>query len=83
MYSPNVRLGYTNYVVMAKPSRKAWKSAMYMIAWMRANRTRGIQFSTKGNDDPIVFSDASFNPDPNDGLSQYGWVTMWKGVTVL
>ena len=65
--------------VMAKPSRKAWKSAMYMIAWMRANRTRGIQFSTKGNDDPIVFSDASFNPDPNDGLSQYGWVTMWKG----
>ena len=54
---------------MTAPSREAFKAAMYMMAWMRQNAEKGIQFTSDGNEEPIVFSDAAFNPDTADGLS--------------
>ena len=64
---------------MAAPTRDAFKAAMYMMAYMRDNKDKGIQFTSDGNEEPIVFSDAAFNPDQDDGLSQYGYCVMWMG----
>ena len=64
---------------MAKPTDEAWKAAMYMIAWMRSQRKRGIKFNSDGNLAPVIFCDAAFNPDPADGVSQYGYSLMWMG----
>ena len=64
---------------MASPTREAWKAAMYMMAYMRDHKDKGIKFTSDGNIEPIVFSDAAFNPDQDDGLSQYGYCLMWLG----
>ena len=64
---------------MAAPTREAWKAAMYMMAYMRDHKDKGIKFTSDGNIEPIVFSDAAFNPDQDDGLSQYGYCLMWMG----
>ena len=64
---------------MASPTREAWKAAMYMMAYMRDHKDKGIKFTSDGNIEPIVFSDAAFNPDQDDGLSQYGYCLMWMG----
>lgn len=64
---------------MSSPTREAWDAAMHMMAWMRTNANKGIRFHDNGNLEPIVFSDAAFDPDPQDGLSQYGFCTMWMG----
>jgi len=65
--------------LMAKPSEEAWKAAMHMIKWMYDNRARGIRFSKHSPNIPIVFSDASNKPDPNDGLSRYGYFLQMAG----
>ena len=64
---------------MASPTREAWKAAMYMMAYMRDHKDKGIKFTSDGNIEPIVFGDAAFNPDQDDGLSQYGYCLMWMG----
>ena len=65
--------------LMSAPTREAWTAAMHMMAYMRFNKEKGIKFHCNGNDEPIIFSDAAFNPDPVDGLSQYGYCAMWMG----
>ena len=65
--------------LMSAPTREAWAAAMHMMAYMRCNKEKGIKFHSKGNEEPIIFSDAAFNPDPADGLSQYGYCAMWMG----
>jgi len=65
--------------VASRPSYLAWGSAVKMVKWMYAQRYRGITFTNTGNDSPIVFSDASNKPDPNDGLCKFGHCVMMKG----
>ena len=65
--------------LMSAPTREAWRAAMHMMAYMRINKDKGIKFTSAGNEEPIIFSDAAFNPDPADGLSQYGYCAMWMG----
>ena len=65
--------------LMSQPTHEAFKAAMYMMAWMRANKLKGIRYSSSGNEEPLVFCDAAFNPDMSDGLSQFGYCMMWMG----
>ena len=65
--------------LMSAPTREAWTAAIHMMAYLRINKDKGIKFHSKGNENPVVFSDAAFNPDPADGLSQYGCCAMWMG----
>ena len=65
--------------VMAKPTYKAFKAAMHMIAYLDQHKLRGIRFSLDGNHLPIALSDASNKPDPADGLAQAGFAVMWLG----
>lgn len=59
--------------VMANPSEEAWKAAMHMIAYIYQNRHQGIKFSKISENRPVVLSDASNKPDPDDGLCRYGY----------
>ena len=34
---------------MAAPTREAWKAAMYMMAYMRDHKDKGIMFTSEGN----------------------------------
>ena len=65
--------------VMAVPSRRAFKGAMHMIAYMVQRKDRGIKFTAQGNQAPVCMSDASNKGDEDDGLSYHGWVIMWAG----
>jgi hypothetical protein len=50
-----------------------------MVQWMYLQRNRGIKFSSEGNPEPCVMSDASNKPDPADGLCHHGFVAMMAG----
>ena len=52
---------------------------MHMIAYIYNNKERGIRFSHLGEAEPIVFSDASNKPDPEDGLCRYGYYLQMSG----
>lgn len=69
--------------VMAAPTEEAWEAAVHMMNYMYQNRHRGIRFTSDGNAAPIVYSDASNKPDPNDSKCQYGYVHMWQGGPVI
>jgi len=68
--------------VMSSPTEEAWREAMNMIAWMRSQKARGILYTSEGNRQPIIFSDAAFNPDPADGLSQFGYCLQYMGASI-
>ena len=65
--------------VLSNPSEHAWNSALHMLKWIHDHRSHGIQFSSAGNPMPIIFSDASNKPDPDDGFSRYGFAAMMAG----
>ena len=65
--------------VMAKPTYKAFRAAMHMIAYLNQIKHRGIRFGLDGNHLPLCQSDASNKPDPADGLAQAGFVISWFG----
>ena len=53
--------------VMSKPSEKAWKHAIQMLAWLRDHRLQGMTFRSNNNDHGLFCtSDASNKPDPKD-----------------
>lgn len=66
--------------VASRPSHVAWKAALHMVKWMHAQKDRGIEFSSEGNNEPVVFSDASNKPYPTDGLCQYGYCSRFGGL---
>jgi len=81
---PESSVGISNCCrLMAKPSMKAWKYLMHMIAYMHTNKMKGIKFSSRGNQNPIAFSDASNKADPTDGRSQYGYTIMLAGGPIV
>jgi hypothetical protein len=51
-------------MVMARPTMKAGGYLMHIIAYMNANKNVGLVFSSKGNREPIAYSDASNKVDP-------------------
>jgi hypothetical protein len=70
-------------MVMARPTKKAWGYLMHIIAYMNANKNVGLVFSSKGNREPIAYSDASNKADPTTGKSQYGYVIMMAGGPIV
>jgi hypothetical protein len=65
--------------VMAKPTYRAFRTAMHMITYLNQHKHRGIRYSMEDNHLPIGHSDASNKPDPADGLAQAGFVISWLG----
>ena len=66
--------------VMSKPSHKAWRHCMQMVAWLRDHRTRGVQFRSDYNEHGLVAAcDASFNPDKKDSKCQHSNVVLFCG----
>lgn len=65
--------------LLARPTEEAWKAAMHSIKWMYDNRHRGIKFTKDSPEIPIVFSDASNEPDKTDGYSRYGYFVQMAG----
>ena len=65
--------------VLSNPSEQAWKCGIHMLKWMHDHRTHGLRFTSTGNMMPIIFSDASNKPDPDDGFSRYGFAAMLAG----
>ena len=65
--------------VLSNPSEHAWKCAMHLMKWMHDHREQGLLFSSNGNMSPIIFSDASNKPEPDTGLSRYGFAAMLAG----
>ena len=46
---------------MSKPSARAFKLAMGVIAWLRDNQDTGILYRSDGNPVPIAYYDAAHN----------------------
>jgi hypothetical protein len=69
--------------VMAIPGKKAWDSAMHMIAYLEQHCSEGIKFSAKGNSIPVCMVDASNKPDPFDGICQAGFCVLLGGGPVI
>ena len=59
--------------LMVTPTKEAWNCLCHILTYMYQRKTRGIRFSSKGNDFPMTFVDASNKPDPSDGKCQYGY----------
>ena len=69
--------------VMSKPSEKAWKHCMQMIAWLRDNKRRGMRFCSDNNEHGLVSTcDASNKADPKDSKCQHCNVLQWLGGTL-
>lgn len=68
--------------VMSKPSEKAWRHCMQMVAWLRSQKTRGMRFRSDRNEHGLVsLCDASNKPDPHDSRVHHGNILQWKGGT--
>jgi len=65
--------------VMSSPTEHAWDLGMHILKYAYDTRHEGIVFRSNGNKHPEMFYDASFNPDPTDGKSQYGFVCFYYG----
>ena len=69
--------------VMSRPSEKAWKHAIQMLAWLRDHRLVGMTFSSDNDSHGLVcMSDASNKPDPKDSRCQHCHVVQWMGGTI-
>ena len=66
--------------VMSKPSEKAWRHCMQMVAWLKAHKKRGVRFTSNADEHGLMaVCDASNKPDPKDGKCQHGNAVHWKG----
>jgi hypothetical protein len=54
-----------------------------MLTYMLQRKSRGIRFSSNGNDSPFTFVDASNKPDPTDGKCQYGYDIQLQGGPIV
>ena len=77
-----VRLIHT-LIVMARPSWKAFKGLMRIIAWMYQERCRGIRDSRDGNRIPAWLVDSSAKADPYDQKCEFGATGMWMGGPIM
>ena len=69
--------------MMSAPTDEAWTAAVWMMNYMYQHRNRGIKFSSKGNQEPVVYSDASNKADPTDSKCQYGYTHIWMGGPII
>jgi hypothetical protein len=69
--------------VMSCPSRKAWNLAIGVLAHQHSTREMGIVFSSNGNEEPMMLSDASFKIDPHTGKTQCGTLALLCGGPVI
>jgi len=65
--------------MMSSPTDECFELALQTLQYAYDNRHLGIVFRSDGNALPVTYYDASFNPDPNDGKSQYGFSTHLYG----
>ena len=65
--------------MMSAPTNECFELALQTLQFAYDNRHLGIVFRSDGNKTPVTYYDASFNPDPNDGKSQYGFSTNLYG----
>jgi hypothetical protein len=65
--------------VMSKPSEAAWHAAMRVIAWLRNNKSRGIKYSSNGNDRPIFLYDSGHNQYTQDRRGHHGYTCNFAG----
>jgi hypothetical protein len=65
--------------MMSAPTNECFELALQTLQFAYDNRHLGIVFRSDGNAAPATYYDASFNPDPNDGKSQYGFSTNMYG----
>ena len=66
--------------VMSRPSERAWSHCMQMLAWLRAHRSRGIEFrSDESVHGLVATTDASNKPDVRDSRCQAGYDIHWCG----
>ncbi len=74
---PECVFGHGNLTtVMSRPSEKAWKFAMHMLAWLCAEKDRGIVFSSDRDVTLMATVDASLDPDLRDGKVRAGHLIM-------
>ena len=77
---PECVFGHGNMTtVMSRPSEKAWKFAMHMLAWLCAEKDRGIVFSSDRDVTPMATVDASLDPDLRDGKVRAGHIVQMSG----
>ena len=57
---------------MSKPSARAFKLAMGVIAWLRDNQDTGILYRSDGNPIPIAYYDAAHNQYSSDRKAHHG-----------
>ena len=77
---PECVFGHGNLTtVMSRPSEKAWKFAMHMLAWLCAEKDRGIVFSSDRDVTPMATVDASLDPDLRDGKVRAGHIVQMSG----
>ena len=69
--------------LMANPTEEAWKVACWMLSYLQQHKNQGIRFSSRGNDEPVAYYDASNKADPTDSKCQYGYCHMWQGGPVI
>lgn len=69
--------------LMANPTEEAWRVACWMLTYLHQHKNQGIRFSSRGNEAPVAFYDASNKADPTDSKCQYGYCHMWQGGPVI
>ena len=69
--------------LMSNPTEEAWKVACWMLTYLHQHRNQGISFSSRGNDKPIAYYDASNKADPTDSKCQYGYCHIWQGGPII
>ena len=65
--------------MMSAPTANAFEYGLHTLQYAYDTRSTGIVFRSDGNNAPATYYDASFNPDPTDGKSQYGFSTHMFG----
>ena len=65
--------------VMAAPGPKALKCALQVLHYMYSRMKEGIVFRSDGNQYLETYYDASFQPNPHNGKSPFGFTTHLYG----
>ena len=64
---------------MSKPTLKAWKAAIHLLAWLQSQRLRGVAFRSDGNLILEATCDASNHTDPKDAKALVGYTMHLAG----
>ena len=67
---------------MQKPTVRNLIAAKRVIRYLKGTSERGLLFSSKGNEDLVVYADADWAGDREGCRSTSGWVVMLQGAAV-